>query len=442
MKRILILLMVLLAGVLFATGQQEIEKPLIFAIVSDVPEDQYQDCGFKGFLWKDNIIPKFEDETGIKIELRQYSDVFDNTAKALDMDLASDESSDVIWSYGGRVNKFANADFGVDLYEALPKEFIAQFKQSALSQFERDGKLYALPMPGWAVCLMANRNLFEQAGVADVLPADNDPDRSWTMAEFDRAVKAITALGDDYYGYYIIAKECGGDYWVLNMLGGFGANLYEGGKATLNTPEGIKGMEYIHYLHENGYVPYGASGLYDGDMAMLFNSGKLGIRGYVPAGAGVGITAVKDGVIEEAFECVLMEYPHVEGVDGVAPCFGPDLAMAIDNGDPVQLEKALEFLQYITGAEVQTMLQRVYSKFSPLKTAGMPTMSGIIGNAMKQMSGIIKERGIYDMGIGFPVYNELRQIWLAVLQGMLINKITPAEAAEEFDRRANKLLSE
>jgi len=358
------------------------------------------------------------------------------------MDLASGEPSDVIWSYGGRVNKFANADFGVNLYEALPKEFIDQFKKSALSQFERDGKLYALPMPGWAVCLMANRNLFEQAGVADVLPVDDDPDRSWTVAEFDRAVKAITALGDEYYGYYIIAKECGGDYWVLNMLGGFGANLYENGKAILNTPEGIKGMEYIHYLHENGYVPYGASGLYDGDMAMLFNSGKLGMRGYVPAGIEVGKYAVKDGVVEAEFECVLMEYPHVEGVDGVAPCFGPDLAMVIDNGDPVQLEKALKFLQYITGAEVQTILQKVYSKFSPLKTAGMPTSSGTIGMAMKQMSQIIKDRGIYDMGIGFPVYNELRQIWLAVLQGMLINEITPAEAAAEFDRRANKLLSE
>jgi len=443
MKKILtILMMFMLALVAFSEGQQEEEKPLIFAIVSDVAEDQYPDGNFKGFLWKDNILPEFEARTGIKVELRTYSDAIDNTATSLDMDLSSGEPSDVIWSYAGRVNKFANADFGINLYEALPEEFINQFKQSALSQFERDGKLYALPMLGWAVCLLANRTLFEQAGVADVLPADDDLDRSWTVAEFDRAVKAITALGDEYYGYYIIAKECGGDYWVLNMLGGFGANLYENGKATLNTPEGIKGMEYIHYLHENGFVPYGASGLYDGDMAMLFNSGKLGIRGNVPGGVEAGIYAVKDGVVEAEFECVLMEYPHVEGVDGVAPCFGPDLAMVIDNGDPAQIERALEFLQYITGAEVQTRLQRIYSKFSPLKTAGMPTRSGLIGNAMRQMSQIIKDRGIFDMGIGFPVYNELRQIWLAILQGMLINEITPAEAAAEFDRRANKILSE
>ncbi|MBA7566325.1 hypothetical protein ES708_08016 [subsurface metagenome] len=443
MKRILILLFVfVLPFMVFAEGQQEEEKPLIFSIVSDASSEQWPDRGFKGYLWKDNIIPKFEEETGIKIELRQYSDKIDNTATSLDMDLASGEPSDVIWSYGGRVNKFANADFGINLYEALPKEFIAQFKQSALSQFERDGKLYALPMPGWAVCLIANRTLFKQAGVADILPADDDLDRSWTIAEFDRAIKAITALGDDYYGYYIIAKECGGDYWILNMLDGFGANLYENGRATLNTPEGIKGMEYIHYLHENGYVPYGASGLYDGDMGMLFGSGKLGIMGSVPYGVELGKIAARDGAVEEEFECVLLEYPHVEGIDGVAPCFGPDLAMVIDNDDPIQLEKALKFLQYITGAEVQTILQKVYARFSPLKTAGMPTSSGIIGNAMKQMAQIIKKRGIYDMGIGFPVYNELRQIWLAILQGMLINEITPAEAAAEFDRRANKLLSE
>ena len=432
--------MILLTTMAFAEGQQEEEKPLIFAIEGDGENAKLYD----GWLYKDNIIPAFEAATGIKIELREYTSVVDSTTQSLDMDLASNESSDVIMNYAGRVNKYANPDFGINLYEALPKDFTNQFKESALAQFERDGKLYALPMPGWATCLIVNVDLFEQAGVADVLPADEDLDRSWTLAEFDRAVKAISALGDDYYGYYIIAKEAGGDYWIFNMLGGFGAKLYENGRVALNTPEGIEGMEYIHYLHEKGYVPFGASALGDYDMGALYFSGKLGMRGYVPGGVTAGEAVVKDGIAAKTFKSILMEYPHKEGIGitGVAPCFGPDAIMIIDNGDPEQIKKAAKFLEHVAGAEVQTFLQKVSNKFSPLKTAGPPEGQDRAGEAMRQMAQIIKKNGIYDMGIGLPVYNELRQVWLAIMQGMLTNAITPEQAVAEFEERGNKLLSE
>jgi len=445
MKNVLIfvLMLFLMAGVMWAEGQQEVDKPVKFAMVADPVANLVPGfADWEGTLYADNIIRWFEEETGIKIELRLYSDTVDNTAKSLDMDLASGDPSDVIFSYAGRVNKFANADFGVNLYEALPKEHIEQYTESSLEQFERDGKLYALPMPGWAVCLVVNVDLFEQAGVADVLPADDDPDRSWTVAEFDRAVKAISALGDDYYGYYLIAKECGGDYWVLNMLGGFGADLYKNGKVGLNTPEGLAGMEYIHYLHENGYVPYGATGLFDGDKSRAGLSGKLGVEGGVASNVLRGEYAARDGIVDAPFKNVIMEYPHVEGIDGVGPCFGPDLAMVIDNDDPEQLEKALLFLEYFSSARIQSIIQEYFSKYSPLKTAELPKGEGKIVKAMQQMVGIIQERGIYDMGIGFPCYDELRQIWLAVMQGMLINKITPQEAILEFERRGNKLIAE
>jgi len=444
MKRFLILMMmVLLTFSVFAEGQAEEEKPIIFAIVNDYPAAKVHDADFEGWLYKDRIVAPFTAATGIEVTIRKYTDATDNTAKSLDMDLASGDSSDVILSYGGRVNKFANADFGVNLYEALPQEFIDQFAPSALKQFERNGELFTLPMPGWATCMMVNVDLFEEAGVTDILPADDDPDRSWTIAEFDRAVKAVTALGDEYYGYYLIAKECGGDYWIMNMLGGFGAKLYEDGKVALNCPAGIEGMEYIHYLHENGYVPYGASGLFDGDMASLYFTGKLGTRGYVPMGADAGEISFKDGKNDKPFKSILMEYPHIEGVvDGVPPCYGPDATMVIDNGDPVRLAKALKFIEWLAGADSQSVIAKSFAKFSPLTTVITEREPGPIGTAKAQMAQIIKGRGIYDMGVGFPVYNELRQIWLAVFQGMLTNAITPKEAVEEFERRGNKLLSE
>ena len=124
---------------------------------------------------------------------------------------------------------------------------------------------------------------------------------------------------------------------------------------------------------------------------------------------------------------------------------GANAAMVIDNGDPVQLAKAIKFLEYLAGAEMQSLMQNVYMKFSPLKTAELPALPGAdpqIRRAVQQMAQIIKDRGIFDIGLGFSVYNELRQVWLSVFQGMLANMITPEEAVVEFEPRGNKLLSE
>jgi len=96
----------------------------------------------------------------------------------------------------------------------------------------------------------------------------------------------------------------------------------------------------------------------------------------------------------------------------------------------------------LAGADSQSVIAKSFAKFSPLTTVITEREPGPIGTAKAQMAQIIKGRGIYDMGVGFPVYNELRQIWLAVFQGMLTNAITPKEAVEEFERRGNKLLSE
>lgn len=114
---------------------------------------------------------------------------------------------------------------------------------------DKDGNIYGIPRDGYALGLMLNAELFEEAGLVD---ADGYPLYPKTMDELAQTAKKIKdATGAA--GLVLLAKDGAGGWHFSNIAWNFGATLcIDNGDGTftsnLNSPEAIKAMEFVKSL--------------------------------------------------------------------------------------------------------------------------------------------------------------------------------------------------
>ena len=114
---------------------------------------------------------------------------------------------------------------------------------------DADGKVYGIPRDGYALGLMCNVNLFEQAGLANDDGSIDYPKTWEELAETAKKIKDETGAA----GLCLLAKDNGGGWHFSNIAWAFGADLTkDNGDGTftsnLNTPEAIAAMEYVKSL--------------------------------------------------------------------------------------------------------------------------------------------------------------------------------------------------
>lgn len=114
---------------------------------------------------------------------------------------------------------------------------------------DKDGKVYGIPRDGYALGLMLNVELFEQAGLVNADGTVQYP-KTWDEVAIT-AQKIKEATGSA--GLVILAKDNAGGWHFSNIAWGFGADLTTtdaDGKfqANLASPEAIAAMSYVKSL--------------------------------------------------------------------------------------------------------------------------------------------------------------------------------------------------
>lgn len=149
---------------------------------------------------------------------------------------------------------------------------LSSLDETALSAFNVDGKQYGLPGNFSNVVLVYNKDLFDQAGI-------DYPNEDWTQDDVQTAAEAISALGDDIYGYYqpLTYNEF---YKVSAQFGGSLLNE-DNTEFTINSAENVAAAQMMadRVLVSNVQptdVQMGGMGDWD-----LFMSGRLGM---IPTG--------------------------------------------------------------------------------------------------------------------------------------------------------------
>jgi len=323
---------------------------------------------------------------GVTIDLSKPED----TANALAIAIPAGEGPDIIGWANDQIGKQAIKGNIVPLddYKIDAAYLKANFEASAVSAMSYKGKIWGLPESMEGIALVYNKKLVTEK----YMPKD--------MNDFAGLLKAAQDFQKDNAGKTLLCNQGfpGNDaYHIAPVFFGFGLPGYvdEAGKVTLNTPEGVKAMEWLVEISkvstkEQTYDLCGAA----------FKEGKVGMWWTGPwAIADIEKAKVDYGILQ-------MGKPFV----GIKT-----LMLSKNAVDRKNTDVAIDIIKYFTSAEVQKKIVLV-NKTIPaatvaLKDAEVSKLASIIGFGKALAVGIPMSSSPFADAQWGPVGNSVTTIW-------------------------------
>ncbi len=286
-----------------------------------------------------------------------------------------------------------------EFIDSLP--YADQLSPSHIHLGEYDGGRYAVPFAAEGSVLLYNKGLFEQAGLDPEAPPT-------TWQEIYDAAVAITALGDDTYGYYF-SGACAGcnAFTYLPLIWASGGDVLseDGLSATVDSPEVRAALEFYQRMWSEGLIPPSAQADTGTDFLNAFLTGKIGMAG---SGA-FSISVLKNDHPEIDFGLTFL--PGQEG--GTSSFAGGD-SIAITSSSQYVAE-SFEFIQWVLSEEIQLEMFAARGQ--------LPLRADLIDNEYSQQDPrLITNAEAMNLGqtpysfVYNQLFNDANGPWLSMIQ--------------------------
>ncbi|WP_010270547.1 ABC transporter substrate-binding protein [Paenibacillus senegalensis] len=199
--------------------------------------------------WGDAIkelIPKFEEETGMKVDVQSYFE--DQLSQKLTVQFTSGSSTPDVFMYSPlqHAKQFYNNGWLQPLDEYVdrnPEYDFEDFSKASVSTNRVDGKLVGIPTITEQHILYYRKDLLEEANLA--VPK--------TMDELLAAARELHDPANEIYGFAARGQRSALVSQISSFMYSEGGEFMRDGKAILNSPESIKGMDtYATLLRDYG----------------------------------------------------------------------------------------------------------------------------------------------------------------------------------------------
>ncbi len=247
--------------------------------------------------------------------------------------------------------KLINGGFVADITDILNERgWTEKINPSIRDLLSKDGRIYGIPRDGYALGLMLNVELFEQAGLVDANGYPVYP-KTWTeLAETAKKIKDATGAA----GLCLLAKDNAGGWHFSNIAWSFGATFTteENGKfvANVDSAEAIAAMEYIKSLRWEYDVLTPDPTNEDWGTGFT-NLGTGAAAMYIGANDAVNQPTQVNGLaVDKLAMCALPSGPKGDqfSLSGGTPY------MFSKNASPEQINAALDYLEIMGKAPVAT----------------------------------------------------------------------------------------
>lgn len=224
-------------------------------------------------------VQTYTKQSGVKATAVAYGPEPDYWSKVQAL-YATKQVADVIWASTGNLFGLANKGVFHELDSIIKADNynISDYLPNALASLTLKGKLYAMP---WGTHPGNGGLVYSVAALNDAgfTKVTDDPSSllDWTYDTLmQAAIKTTKRTGDqvDVYGYLP-----GNDYLSLtNVLGAYGADFLseDGSKLTMDTPEFLKGMQWVYDAYVTNKVSPAPAPNLNGDQ--LFDGKKLAME--------------------------------------------------------------------------------------------------------------------------------------------------------------------
>jgi multiple sugar transport system substrate-binding protein len=219
-----------------------------------------------------SLVDQFEEANpGVKVEITSlpWGQAFEKLATMVQ----GGQIPDVVEMPDRWMALYANNDQLVDLGPYMESWANADQLNERTVEFGSvvNDTMYMVPYGFYLRAMFWNKKLFGEAGL------DGPPE---TMDEFMEASKKISELGGGKAGYCLRGGPGGANGYIMMMLNMMGHDDYfdAEGNSSLNSPDAIKGLQFLIDLYQNGYAPRDSvnwgfneivAGFYSGTCAML-----------------------------------------------------------------------------------------------------------------------------------------------------------------------------
>ena len=338
--------------------------------------------------------------------------------------IQSKTAPDVIYDAPGRVIAWAAKDLLVPL-DDVDK---SKLNEAAVKASSYKDKLYMYPQ-GVAPFLMGvNKDLTDKLGVTDLLPL-NKQDRSWTVEEYEKFLKAVKQKDSSITPALFYTKSQAGDQGPRAFV----ANLYNSwitddanSKYTINDANGVKGLEWVKKAYDEGLLGQGVA-LEAKDALEAFKSGRAATTILFSPGIAASHAS--------GFNYKFFPFPNNGGkakYDYLVA--GPAI---FDNGDKDKAAAAKKFVDFMVN-------DKDWGKRTLLASGNFSAKKGETGlydsEELKFAEGLTGQYATYYNTI--PGFAKMRPLWFNMVQGVLNGKTTPKEGLDKFVEDANKTIKE
>lgn len=369
------------------------------------------------------LIKAFEAKNpNIKVNYQKI-EFTDGPAK-IETAIQSKTAPDVIYDAPGRVIAWAAKDLLVPL-DDVDK---SKLNEAAVKASSYKDKLYMYPQ-GVAPFLMGvNKDLTDKLGVTDLLPL-NKQDRSWTVEEYEKFLKAVKQKDSSITPALFYTKSQAGDQGPRAFV----ANLYNSwitddaiSKYTINDANGVKGLEWVKKAYDDGLLGQGVA-LEAKDALEAFKSGRAATTILFSPGIAASHAS--------GFNYKFLPFPNNGGkakYDYLVA--GPAI---FDNGDTDKAAAAKKFVDFMVN-------DKDWGKRTLLASGNFSAKKGETGlydsEELKFAEGLTGQYAPYYNTI--PGFAKMRPLWFNMVQGVLNGKTTPKEGLDKFVEDANKTIKE
>ena len=338
--------------------------------------------------------------------------------------IQSKTAPDVIYDAPGRIIAWAAKDLLVPL-DDIDK---SKLNEAAVKASSYKDKLYMYPQ-GVAPFLMGvNKDLTDKLGVTDLLPL-NKQDRSWTVDEYEKFLKAVKQKDSSITPALFYTKSQAGDQGPRAFV----ANLYNSwitddanSKYTINDANGVKGLEWVKKAYDDGLLGQGVA-LEAKDALEAFKSGRAATTILFSPGIAASHAS--------GFNYKFLPFPNNGGkakYDYLVA--GPAI---FDNGDADKAAAAKKFVDFMVN-------DKDWGKRTLLASGNFSAKKGETGlydsEELKFAEGLTGQYATYYNTI--PGFAKMRPLWFNMVQGVLNGKTTPKEGLDKFVEDANKTIKE
>ncbi len=290
------------------------------------------------------LIPEFEEETGIKINLEKYFE--DQLTQKLTTEFtANSDSIDVFMIrplQEGKLFNFNGWVADITAYTDDAEWDLEDFTDSSVNSLKDEEVIFGIPLVTEREILYYRKDIFEEHNI--------EPPK--TLEELEEIAKQLNDPGNDFYGIVSRGERAAAVTQFSGYLYGFGGDFFVDGKATLDTPESIEAFKFYGDLLKD-FGPPGVLNMSWPQAAGLFGQGKAAMYTDADSIFPNLLDPEKSNIEEDDLGFAV--FPG--GPDGQHTYNVTSWGLAINSGSKSK-DAAWKFIEWATSKEVVEQIQK------------------------------------------------------------------------------------